>query len=1139
MKVLQTRFCALLALPILMLGYSCTVHEEYDVNINEIDTEVSLFEDGLSLPLGSTNKVVLSSLLNSAGQSIDEFLKTDAQTGMLVLSYDGEISLADQLSKLDLSSISSVNGVSVSNGFTYKIGDLDVDTFKVPAQNFNVSVGFSGVQSVDLDIPPFAPNLDALNFKAGLDKYKNIVSGNADLNLGNKIGKLDFEKEVEKDASLASQIPVWAMAAGLGVNDPVPIPKSFLPDVTVSSTAVAVKVTGFELHDDVTAIRDITLDSNAKLKVSLKMSHPFITDGNIIPDVDLDLSGLLNIEGGSKIDLSSLALNPENNWTAEKTYNITGLKTTDYEGVIAIDENIIVDGTILINDPKTTASALATTDPMKLEIAIQFTDLTIVSAEIDVKSIEFKHNDVVTIGSNTPFNVPDEITDIKEVTMDPTKPITLKIIPSNLDCLKSKNLPYTIDIQFPETVDVAGAVDGKLTISGDMVDGPVNQDIFITAFHPVIDAGSVSLKADISIDAEFKAQNLVISTDDLPQTADKDLAFTVSLDGNPAISDITVTIADIVKETELGDQIEFEVNGLDSFGSFVITPEGNPALTIDCNIPDLPGLDIIPGADGIQMTLPDIFEFETTNLNPQVTFTAETNTLKITDAIPTNITLPIKCIKVHPVVVNDVAKVVTSYAVTGSILIPSADIKHSDIQVITGEEFGISVAIPELKVKTLDLDDAISFDVDSSYDFGFDLDTGGIVKQIAEVTLDDVYLNLKATFEGLPDMGEEQFDVDLMLSLPEFIVPNQIPVTGKVANNKIEIAPVKIEKLANVQINDKNRVEGQIGVSGTVSASGKNIDLTSLQSEISVQFDASIGDSNGKIPIGKVTGAFTYDFNQNANVKFNNLPDILTQDGVCLDLADPQITLTVTTNMGIVMGGNITIVPIQGGVDQEDRKIVIPTITLPYSTTASQTVSKSFVICKSAATAPAGYEVLEADVASLLTDIPEELRVEIRAGVDQKVLSILETNAEYSLDITYGITAPIAFGADFRFTTNTEFDMGNVSEFTKYGDFVIKGKAVNDSPINLSVDLVLLDAQGAEIPQSKPCKLVLQGAATSDLEIGLSPADKSRAISKARLDITVTAVPDMPLMNTSSLQLTDMVAVLPHGVTVDPADLTK
>ena len=86
MKVLQTRFCALLALPILMLGYSCTVHEEYDVNINEIDTEVSLFEDGLSLPLGSTNKVVLSSLLNSAGQSIDEFLKTDAQTGMLVLS---------------------------------------------------------------------------------------------------------------------------------------------------------------------------------------------------------------------------------------------------------------------------------------------------------------------------------------------------------------------------------------------------------------------------------------------------------------------------------------------------------------------------------------------------------------------------------------------------------------------------------------------------------------------------------------------------------------------------------------------------------------------------------------------------------------------------------------------------------------------------------------------------------------------------------------------------------------------------------------------------------------------------------------------------------------------------------------------
>lgn len=218
---------------------------------------------------------------------------------------------------------------------------------------------------------------------------------------------------------------------------------------------------------------------------------------------------------------------------------------------------------------------------------------------------------------------------------------------------------------------------------------------------------------------------------------------------------------------------------------------------------------------------------------------------------------------------------------------------------------------------------------------------------------------------------------------------------------------------------------------------------------------------------------------------------------------------------------------------------MIPSITLPYSTTASQTVTKSFVICKSAATAPAGYEVLEADVASLLAHIPEELRVEIRAGVDQNALSVLETNAEYSLDLTYGVEAPIAFGADFRFTTNTEFDMSQVSQFTSYGDFSIKGKAVNDSPINLTVDLVLLDAQGAEIPQTKPCKLVLNGAATSDIELELSPADQTRAISKGRLDITVTAVPDMPLMETSSLQLVDMVAVLPHGVTVDPTDLTK
>ena len=1144
MNVRQTRLSAPFALALLLLGTACTVLPEYDVNINEIDTEVSVFEDGLTLPLGSTNKVVLSSLLNSAGESIDEFLKADAD-GVLVLKYEGSTSLAEQLQKLDLSGIASVDGISINQNFNYHLGDINADNFKVPAQNINVSVPFTGVESVDLSIPPIAANLDALNFKAGLDKYKNVISGNADLDLGTKIGTLGYNKEVEKNATLMS----WAspFLPYLGDSE-LEIPKTYLDDVAVPQTTIPVTVPGISLHEDITAIRDIKLNSNAKMVVKLKVTNPFISSGTVVPDIDLDLSGLLNISEAvnGKIDLSDLALSPANSWTAQKTYTITGLATDSYAGTIAIDENVVIDGTILINDPKTTAAALSNTEKMKMEISIEFTDLSIVSAEIDVKSIEYSHSDVVTIGSDTPFTVPDAITDIKEVKLDPTKPINLKIIPSNLDCLKQKDLPYSIELQFPETVEVEGAVDGKLTIAGDMaVDGSVDRDIVIKAFHPVVANGAVSVKADIGIKAEFKAQNLVVATDDLPTTADNDLAFAVSLGGNPAISDITVTIADIVKETEISDQIEFEAEGLDSFGAITITPEGTPALTIACNIPELPGLVIKPGDEGILITMPDILKFDTSNLNPGVTFTAENNTLLIKDAIPSSITLPITSIIVQPVKVGDVAKVITNYAVTGSIVVPSADISHSDVLTISGKEFGIAVTIPELKVQKLDLEKAISFEVDEEYDFGFDLDKDGSVSDMvknAEVSLKEVFVNLEATFDGLPDMGEEQFDVDMLLTLPDFVVPKEIPIKGKVADNKLNIDPVQIVKLENVQIDKvdgKSRVDGKMKVTGSVSASGKNIDLSTLKPDISVAFSASLGNGDGKIVIDKVSGQFSYDVTENAQVKLDNMPSMLKQEGVCLDIADPQITLTVTTNLGVIMSGDITIVPVVGGEDQTERTIVIPNITMPYSTASAETVTKSFVIGKSVATAPAGYEFLEADVSGLLAHLPEELRVEIKAGVVSTATSVVETSASYTLDIAYGVSAPVAFGKDFRFTTSTEIDMGQVSKFTSFGEFGVKGKAVNDSPINLTVDMVLLDGEGAEIPQSKSSSIVVKGAQTSDIEFYLSPADKSRSIAKARLDITVTAVPDMPLMETSSLQLKDRVAVLPGGLTADPLHLNQ
>ena len=99
------------------------------------------------------------------------------------------------------------------------------------------------------------------------------------------------------------------------------------------------------------------------------------------------------------------------------------------------------------------------------------------------------------------------------------------------------------------------------------------------------------------------------------------------------------------------------------------------------------------------------------------------------------------------------------------------------------------------------------------------------------------------------------------------------------------------------------------------------------------------------------------------------------------------------------------------------------------------------------------------------------------------------------------------------------------------GEFGIKGKAVNTSPLNLNVEMILLDPDDAVIPQSKSSTIAVKGDSTSDIEFYLSPIDKTKKISKGKLVITVTAIEGIALTKDSSLQLTDLAAVLPEGIT--------
>ena len=1144
MLVLKKHFFAPLAIVFLAMGTACTVVQEYDVKISELDTEVNLFEDGLALPLGSTNKVVLSSLLNSAGESLDEFLKKDPD-GTLVLTYQGDMSLSEELKALDLSSLASVDGVNLSQNVSYHIGDIDPEKFAIPAQNFELSVPFTSVQSVNLELPSLAANLDALSFKAGMNNYANVINGNSAVQLSDKFSGMNASANIQKNDKLnelAGKLATYVSTIpGFDGDSEYPITdESYFPDMPVN-TSIQVSMPPVKLHDNIKSIKNIQLNPNAKMTITLSVTNAFISSGALTPNIGIDLSGIFDIAGvnsDGKLDLSPLSLSPENNFTATKTWDINGLATKDYGNEITIDTNVSVVGELNLVTPISTSYNKLTAGDMKMEMAITFQDLTIESAEIGINQIDQVFpKQVVNIGTDSPIALPSSIKQVKEVTMDPTKPLYLSITPANLDCFKSLDLLYDITLEFSDEIQVQGAVDGKLNFQGDLAEAPLNEAIVIESFSPTAVTGGVLVKASVGVSADISAQNIVLSTADIPTTADKDLSFSVGLDGSPAVSNVIVTINDFEHETNLSDNFEFDVNSIESVGKFTVTPEGAPALRVNCSIPTLPGLSIVPGPEGISMTLPDVIKFDGSALTSPLEFDESSNTLLIKGSLPSQIILPITSIEIEP---DSEGKVKTGYAVSGKIVIPSADINTSDLQGVSGESFGISVGIDKITAKTIDLGNAIDIPIDKKIGFAFTLgQIENIVKEITEVSLNDVYFNMGATFTGLPKMGDDNCSVNIDLILPDFIVPNKIELNGDVVDNKLSIAPCHLEKLANIVIadlptNDKGEkvLQDSVYIKGNITLVGHDIDLSTLSSDVGVKFDASLGDANGKISIDKVSGIFSYDIEQGTTIGLEDIKKALTmEDGtkLTLDIADPQVTLSMSTNIGIALQGDLELIPITGGVEQTEDKISC-SIALPYSTNPAVTDTKSYVICKSAATAPAGYTVIEADISKLLINIPDSLKISIKAGVDESVPSVLEMAAVYNLDVSYGVRAPLAFGENFLFSTSTEIAMDSVSEFTQYGEFGVKGKAVNESPVNLNISMTLLDGEGSEIQQSKTSTINIAGNATSDIEFYLSPTDKSRSIAKARLDINVTAIPGMPFTENSSVQLKDLAAVLPEGL---------
>ena len=258
------------------------------------------------------------------------------------------------------------------------------------------------------------------------------------------------------------------------------------------------------------------------------------------------------------------------------------------------------------------------------------------------------------------------------------------------------------------------------------------------------------------------------------------------------------------------------------------------------------------------------------------------------------------------------------------------------------------------------------------------------------------------------------------------------------------------------------------------------------------------------VTLDKVTGRFapTIDLSNLGEANITGLPDFLTEGDVCIDLDNPQIALTLESDLtvGGELAGNIK----YWRNGQEGSFSLPEPIKLKASTENSGEMSVNRIcICRDKSKVTASYDqVIETEnIKDLLyPKIIDKIAFSGAATADKNNVYTYELGKTYTVQPSYRLESPLAFGEDAKIVYTEKFEDWNkdIKDFDVTDGTCIVMEAVveNRIPVHLNVEATPLGIDGSELPSNvikvdidADIKASPNGTdiATSDLHIVLTP----------------------------------------------------
>lgn len=1136
MKKFNYSYVAVAAVAALLAsGLSSCVNEEYDVE--DLNTEITVGAEGLTLPIGSTKQLKLKDLI--AGMDEDMLQVLDG--GAYALRISDSLSLGEQLP--DLKGMIDIQDVEFENRTNFSLSGLDVESLSIEGQTFDYSFALADdglLPEIEL------PSIDEYD-----DKKTNVW----------EYGKAAREMTIDLgEAKTITTKPLFRLPA-ITVTDRVPVDD--LPEAVVEKEELNLVVTA-ESPEGISDISDVMMGGTSALSVKLTIVNSFLATGTVAPALELDLGDLMVLEDGSgKIVLGdNFKLDENNEWTVEEEFRIKQLNIEaddwDEEGKLRLDRTLAVSGNVAVENATVDQESFTAYDNekgMSLRIDVEFKDMVIESMMMTLDGIEPVTENMEMQLDFSGLVLPEGVKSIDRVEFTEASALEMMIKLKNLDIKGLEAELKSMVMTFPEGFEVLEAVDGKVEISGDLTEG-LDEKLHIRklVFPEPVD-GKIQYEEKIMVEAVITVGGRICSAD-VPYTEDTDGSFVFEAVSDLEVDEYYVEIGNLTYDLEMEPQ-EFRYDlpdGVSDIGTFAVIPQGAPVLVIDLNMPET-ALDVRAAEAGLCISFPEFLRFK--DVEQSYGFDEDANSVTLRGELPDRIGLPIEKVVVTPKLDAETGRYYAGgqIAIAGALEIASGAVTGSDIEEIVSVEASVDAVIPELDA------DEVSFEhfevsLDEAFDFEI-LKAGDLpaeVKSVSRIELADVDVTFDVKVDNMPYLGAEP-SVKLAIEMPEIIVldeddmrvdGNVVTIVSAIKDGKIAIDPIGIEAidLSGFDFSSGEDIAGSIVLTGSIEAENPEIDLSSLDGDIVIDLNAGIRN----IDVARVEANVDYQVDGiNEKISLSDLPDFMRGENFVLDLANPHLIIRASTNMGIPVKGEILINPVIGGAVNEEGQIKAD-IELPYTETAEQTKSVTFWFGGDKAACPADYTFIEADIRKLIRRLPDQLEFSLVAGTDPDQSCVVEPSADYVLDVDYEFVVPLEFGEELYIEiTDTLTGLPEIlGQLLEKNEVQLAGSITSSLPVALEMQIDMLDVDEKVMPVEKTAVQAISAcnsdgsAVVTPLELTIDLKEDSSVADLAALKVTFRVTSPnhtgIPIDEADFVQA-DMKIAVPDGLTVDFAEL--